>query len=190
MTVKGDFARLNRLSASLRKASLVARKDVLKLFAADVGNEVYACFASSRSPYGEVWPPLKHPGPRRRGGQPLLDTARLRNSIRAAATATGVQVTSNVVYAGLHNYGGEVRQAERSELRRYRITGKDRRTRVGLNSRAARSVRKGVSIGAKEFTVPKRQYLPDETRGLPFRWRELLRLAADEVQGQLRLGGL
>jgi phage gpG-like protein len=190
VTVKGDFKRLAQLSASMRRASRTAQQATLRVFAVDLARETDLCFLRSRSPYGEPWQGLKHPSGRRRGGLPLLDSGRLKNSIRIRQTGGGIRVSSNVVYAGIHNYGGTIQHAARSELRRYALKGGGKRARVGLNSRAVRTVRTVASVGEHQGTIPRRQFLPSEAWGLPPHYRWLLRRAADQVQGQLRLGGV
>ncbi len=185
--VKGDFVRLKQLATSLRKASKTARNDVLRVFAADVAYRVDRCFLRSENPYGGRWEPLKAETGRRAGGKPLLDTGRLRNSIHARAIQGGVRVSSNVVYAAIQNYGGTITRAARTELRRYAVTKSDRRRRIGLYSRNARSVGKHASIREGQTELPARQYLPSEDYGLPDSWVAQLRIRADQIQRQLGL---
>lgn len=71
-------------------------------------------FSQGQSPAGQPWRPLsavtqamRHG--RRAGGQPLLDTGRLRASIGAAVQPDGrsVSISTNVPYAAIHQYGGQ-----------------------------------------------------------------------------------
>ena len=70
-------------------------------------------FQTGASPEGEAWAPVKNPRkggngrPRRGRVQPLVDTGRLRNSISFSAAPTEVHVGSNLVYARIHQLGGQ-----------------------------------------------------------------------------------
>lgn len=61
-------------------------------------------FDKGNSPEGVPWVPL-----RIRQGRPLLDTGRLRASIQGRVTATGVQVGTNAIQAGVHQFGATIR---------------------------------------------------------------------------------
>jgi len=70
-------------------------------------------FQKGVSPEGEVWEPVKNPRkdskgrPRKGKASPLVDTGRLRNSISFSATQLDVFVGSNLVYARIHQLGGQ-----------------------------------------------------------------------------------
>ncbi|MBF0454954.1 MAG: phage virion morphogenesis protein [Magnetococcales bacterium] len=58
-------------------------------------------FKDEKGPDGKAWEPSK------RDGKTLTDTARLKNSIGYEATSDLTAVGSNVVYARIHQKGGE-----------------------------------------------------------------------------------
>ena len=60
-------------------------------------------FESGTAPDGVPWRPSKRA--RETGGQTLVDTSRLRDSITFRASADGVEVGTNVVYAAIHQFG-------------------------------------------------------------------------------------
>lgn len=70
-------------------------------------------FQAGVSPEGEAWEPVKNPRkdskgrPRKGTAKPLVDTGRLRNSISVSTAPTEVHVGSNVVYARIHQLGGQ-----------------------------------------------------------------------------------
>lgn len=66
---------------------------------------VKVCFQRSIDPYGSPWAPITH-----RQGQPLLDTGRLRNSIKHNVRGTNLELASNLIYAANHQYGITVKQ--------------------------------------------------------------------------------
>lgn len=58
-------------------------------------------FRDSKSPQGENWKNVK------RGGKPLVDHGHLRDSIHYQATNDSVEIGSNLVYAAIHQLGGQ-----------------------------------------------------------------------------------
>jgi phage gpG-like protein len=66
---------------------------------------VKVCFQRGVDPYGQPWAPITH-----RQGQPLLDTGRLRNSVKHNVRGTNLELASNLVYADNHQYGITVKQ--------------------------------------------------------------------------------
>ena len=67
--------------------------------------KVKICFQRSIDPYGQPWARINH-----RQGQPLLDTGRLRNSVKHNVRGTNLELASNLVYADNHQYGITVKQ--------------------------------------------------------------------------------
>lgn len=62
-------------------------------------------FESGRSPEGKPWP--KSHRTRVGGGQVLVDTARLKNSVNYQVRSDEVAVGTNVKYAGTHQFGAK-----------------------------------------------------------------------------------
>ena len=142
MGVKGDFAKLARLQAKVKR---LATDDVRVRFATVMGAEAVAQvqlgFRESRDPYGRAWPPLKL-----RSGKPLLDTGRLRSSFSYRARPRGFEVGTNFIGAPVHQYGATI-APKRAKLLRFRAG------------------RKGRWIFAKEVRVPRRQMVPEGRLG-------------------------
>lgn len=67
--------------------------------------KVKICFQRSIDPYGQPWARINH-----RQGQPLLDTGRLRNSVKHNVRGTNLELASNLIYADNHQYGITVKQ--------------------------------------------------------------------------------
>lgn len=81
---------------------------VLEIAAQDLRTLVDDSFQNSVSPGGTPWRPLKPAtvAARRQGSdKPLVDTARLRNSITVRVTRQAVALGTNVIYAGTHLFG-------------------------------------------------------------------------------------
>jgi phage virion morphogenesis protein len=202
VTVRGDFVRLRKLSQALRKASKSAHRDTCKVFAAALERRTMLCFQQGQSPYGEAWAPVRRRRRRAEGSapqQPLLDTGRLRNSLHARPSGSGVSISSNVEYAGIHNYGGTIQRKGRVQPRQAKGVGGrfiSRREAAKAANATKRRQRLGVAKTRVAFlpgganVVPKRQFLPDEARGLPPKYVADLQATAEAVQQALGLGGL
>lgn len=69
-------------------------------------------FRNSADPYGQKWEPIepRWRNGRRTPGQPLLDTGRLRNSIRGATTGNSIRIFTDVEYAQYHQLGMRVKK--------------------------------------------------------------------------------
>lgn len=75
-----------------------------------------------------------------KAGQPLRDTARLNRSISSQVDGEGVTIGTNVKYARIHQFGGEIRPKNKPFLAFPGPTGE--------------------IIFAKRVTIPARPYLP------------------------------
>lgn len=126
-------------------------------------------FEREQAPDGTPWAPLsprtanKRVGRGRRGtGHILRLSGRLYQSLTYEVSPDAVEWGSNVVYARIHQLGGEIDMPER----RQRLTLKrTRRKGGGFISRFARASARGniseheVSVGAHTIRIPARPYL-------------------------------
>lgn len=114
-----------------------------------------------RSP--EPWQARKPNAKRNFGRAILVDTARLKGSIRKfGQSATGFTYGSSVEYAGVHNYGLTVTRHARSE------TFARNRSRSGKFRKGTKAGR-GFTFSAGSFQMPKRQYA-----GNSFHFRQII----------------
>lgn len=133
-------------------------------------------FEAQAGPDGEPWAPfasstLKSMRKSRKPPQLLRDSGRLSNSLAYLADAAGVQVGTNVVYAAIHQFGGEVEIPARQQTAAFRIarhgaatTADGRRVGSKLRFASARDRakslhRKNFAVGAHTITIPARPYL-------------------------------
>jgi phage virion morphogenesis protein len=63
-------------------------------------------FELGKGPDGSPWPPSYRA--LAQGGKTLLDTARLFQSLTHVASDSGVEVGTNVLYAGVHQFGATI----------------------------------------------------------------------------------
>ncbi len=103
---------------------------VMRAIGAVVVNQTDEAFEQGQSPAGKPWKPSARV--REKGGQTLVNTARLRLSFTSEASAKQVEVSTNVAYAAIHQFGGVIRP-------------KTRRACIGGN------VRKSVTMPARPF---------------------------------------
>ena len=95
--------RLRAVNARLRDLG-----PVLEVIAADTQAVADDSFSLSQTPAGAPWAPLAAStirGRRRGSGVPLVDTGRLRASVTATPTATGIRFGTNAAYGGFHQHG-------------------------------------------------------------------------------------
>lgn len=99
-------------------------------------NQTDEAFEQGASPAGKPWKPSARV--KEKGGQTLVDSARLRNSITSEPTSKQVEIGTSVVYAAIHQLGGVIRPKTKKAL--------------AFGGIVRRSV-----------TMPARPFLPDET---------------------------
>jgi phage virion morphogenesis protein len=90
------------------RASAADLRPVLEDIGQALTESARLTFHDARDPYGRPWAPLTElTVSRRREGSavPLRDTGRLMNSLTYRADADSVEVGTNVIYAGTHQFG-------------------------------------------------------------------------------------
>jgi phage gpG-like protein len=125
---------------------------------------------------GSPWPPslrvIAH------GGKTLVLSARLYRSITFTASATGVEIGTNVIYAAIHQFGGDINQDARKQTVHFKTNKRTGQTRF---SKAKGSTsHKEVTIGARVIHMPARPFigLDDDDDA------EILRLGEAWLAGQ------
>lgn len=109
--VTGDFARANRVIAGFERMFMRGFMEHLTEALAETAlDEVLTCFERSVDPYDRPWAQLRY-----RDGQILVDTARLRNSLHYRVTGHTFVISTDVVYAAVHNYGWPQRHIPRRQ---------------------------------------------------------------------------
>lgn len=114
-------------------------------------------FEIEKGPDGQGWTPSARA--KAEGGKTLTDTARLRQSITHSASASSVAVGTNVIYAGRHQFGGEVKHYARSQeiYRTYNANTGELGRRFVKKSRA--NFASWVTIGEHVVNMPARPFL-------------------------------
>lgn len=80
-------------------------------------------FKTGKGPNGKKWKTSIRAA--EEGGKTLVQSARMRNSIRRKSDAGGFAVGTNVIYAATHQYGAKrVIRARKAKLLRFRVDGR------------------------------------------------------------------
>lgn len=123
-------------------------------------------FADQSGPSGK-WEPFKNPPKRKTRTNPKLlrDTGRLANSITPAFSADSAQIGTNVIYAAIHQFGGDIRRDPFAGSVRLRTDRKGNLLKRGnLATFAKKDHKQAVTrtFNSAGFTIamPARPYLP------------------------------
>jgi phage gpG-like protein len=112
-------------------------------------------FDAGAGPDGTPWPPslrvIAH------GGKTLMLSTRLYRSFSFTASRTGLDFGTNVVYAAIHQFGGDITQPARSQELHFRTNKRTGARRFSKRSKATSS--QTVSIGARTIHMPARPFI-------------------------------
>ena len=108
----------------IRGLSELDRRGINAALAEGVRESTLERFRQGKGPDGQRWRSSVRVA--QSGGQTLVDTARLRNSIHARADASGFVVGTNVKYAATHQFGepGRTIRARRKKYLRFQVGGR------------------------------------------------------------------
>lgn len=125
---------------------------------------------------GSPWPPSLRV--KKHGGKTLLLSARLYRSFSYQASAGGLEFGTNVIYAALLHFGGDVAHAARTAVLHFKTnkrTGQSRFAKPGKADRARKA-----TIGAHTSHMPARPFvgLDDDDD------RSILRIAEAWLAGE------
>lgn len=139
-------ARLEKLANSLTSADVAPYMPVVKTMAL---TDQRRHFQKSMTPEGVPWTPLRYPRPNG-GNKVLRNFGALMASVTAKTTNDTVIVGTNLVYAGVHQFGGVIRPKPGKKFLTIPLTveamrwGSPRRAGVRLHP----AIRKGATKGA------------------------------------------
>lgn len=104
---------------------------------------------------GSPWPPslrvLKH------GGKTLVRTARLYRSFAYQAFAGGLEFGTNVIYAAIQQWGGDIHQHARTAVLHFKTNARTGQTRFAKPGKADRA--RKAEIGAHTVHLPARPFV-------------------------------
>lgn len=136
---------------------------IMQAIAEALATQTAENFITESGPLGK-WPPLKSPRKKRAGqrdqtAQLLQDSGRLRNSITATGIGNTAVVGTNVVYAAIHQFGGQIDIPARSQQSYFK---QDRRGSVGrlFVRKSASNFAQWHTRGQTSIDMPARPFLP------------------------------
>lgn len=108
LTLRYEDAELQRVAKRLQRALAKAdHKPLLQLIAGALRESATLRFHQGKAPDGSHW--KKSRRALETGGQTLILEGRLRDSLAARVNAKSLEVGTNVVYGGIHQFGGIIR---------------------------------------------------------------------------------
>lgn len=129
-------------------------------------------------PDGSPWPPSLRAIAE--GGKTLLLSGRLMRSVTYRASAAGVEVGTNTIYAAIHQLGGVIHQAARSASVHFKKNKRTGARLPGFRKAKGADETRAVNIGAREIHMPARPFvgLDDDDN------REIIQISEDWLAGE------
>ncbi|MFB0515165.1 MAG: phage virion morphogenesis protein [Candidatus Neomarinimicrobiota bacterium] len=131
-----DHSLFDRIAAALTNFDPT---DVGRNIGEQLRTETIFRFQRGESPKGEKWPESARV--KAQGGQTLVNSAALRNSITYQVDQESIRLGTDLIYGPIHQYGGVIRAKNAPRLV-FNIPG------VGVRS-------------SEEVKIPRRQFIPD-----------------------------
>lgn len=160
-----DDSRVMAALARLSQAAVNA-SPVMKTIASIMWHEVEDNFAEEGRP---KWMGLKpSSNKKRQGGKILQDTSRLVSSITPHSDATSAAVGTNVKYAAIHQFGGDIKRNAYSRKVRHRTDRDGNLLRTGkfggkglifAKDSHKRVITRWFEVGAHTINIPARPFL-------------------------------
>lgn len=158
------------MASDMEKGLQEVINNILKDIKVELGDEFDRNF-ERQGFFSEKWQRRK--SPTRPGGAILVDTGKLRRSIKSRSTSDSIVFSSDLPYASIHNEGGEIKVTRKMKAyfwhKYYDATGsfgrkkngeprKDKRT-VQLSTEAAFWKYLALMKEGSSIKIPKRQFL-------------------------------
>lgn len=164
MSVDANLDAFKSMAVRLQTLGSETLKSAMKECAETALDFVAESFEKGTDPYGAKWPQSARA--RKQSGQTLVDDGILRNSFTDKISADSFTVTSNVKYAAIHQFGGEIQQKPRLQTLRFNKKGRFVKKTA---KRIARTVT--TTIGDRTITMPQRMMVPTGD-SLPQKWTD------------------
>lgn len=142
-------------------SGIAARLDHPKPMFDDIGSSLVTStqrrFEESRAPNGSPWPPSLRA--LAVGGKTLVDSTRLMLSIVHNAWDAGVEVGTNVVYAAIHQFGGLIKRAARTQTIYRKYDPRTDELSALFVKRSKANYAEDVAVPAHVIKMPVRAFL-------------------------------
>ncbi|WP_420014244.1 phage virion morphogenesis protein [Tateyamaria sp.] len=137
--------------------------DLMDAIGAVIEEAIDRRFDTASDASGSAWAASLRARQGKRGGKTLTDTGRLRASISRSVSGSDVAVGTNIEYAAIHHFGGEIERPARTQVLAFNDAG---RFQSRKDSRARRDGVQPIAIatiGATTITMPARPFLEIDT---------------------------
>lgn len=116
VSLQYDLSAVEEINSRIRQLALMDRRGLLDQLGETVVASARLRFRDGTGPDGEEWPVSGRV--EREGGQVLVDNAILKNSLTYAVALDGssVEVGTNLVYAAIHQFGGQAGRGRRTTI--------------------------------------------------------------------------
>ena len=132
---------------------------VMRVIAGLLEDRTAENFATQSGPLGR-WPAIKPPKNKARTNPQILrDTGRLSASITSRAGNNTAEIGTNVVYAAIHQFGGDINMPARSQQSYFKQAKNGTIGRLFVR-KAASNFAQWHTRGAHTITIPARPFLP------------------------------
>ena len=142
----------------------------------DMGQElqllVQRGFEGEHAPDGTPWQPLAKSTVRKRGSaHPILHVSGSMARTHVRADATGAVIGSNLVYAAMHQYGGEIKRTGGSVKLHFKTFKRGPRKGKTLFSKVEQATHgMRATVGAHSIRIPARPWLFNPDGSIPAAW--------------------
>lgn len=129
-------------------------------------------FRAEQDPWGTAWQRLSHSTLRQRrtgkgtgGAKILRDTGRLASSISYRASADQVVVGTNVIYAAIHQFGGDIQHQAHTKTLYFRTNKAGTEVGTKFVKKGRSNFAQDAHVNAYVQRLPRRAFLPIDASG-------------------------
>ena len=129
-------------------------------------------FEGQHAPDGTPWQPLSKSTVRKRGSaNPILRVSGRMSRTHLRVSAQGAEVGSNLAYAAIHQYGGEIkRQGGSVKLHFKTFKSGPRRGKTLFSKVGSATFGMRATVGAHSIRIPARPWLFNPDGSIPSAW--------------------
>lgn len=155
ISITYDDHEITAMLVQLRKQLSGDMRPVMRDIAALIKASVQENFIQGGRP--DAWPESQRV--RKSGGQTLVKGSRLLKSIKDYADSTSAVVGTNVKYAAIHQFGGEIKHAARSQKAYFKTNTRTGEVGNRFVKKSKSNFSQWVTIGDHSTTMPARPFL-------------------------------
>lgn len=148
-------------AAIARLSAIVAGLDHAQPLFAEIGAYLVAAtehrFETGIDPEGNPWPPslrvIAH------GGKTMIESTRLLRSLTFNAWDSGVEAGTNVIYAAIHQFGGDIVVPARTQTLHFKIDKRSGEVGSKFVKKSKSNFAQDAAVGEHTVHMPRRAFL-------------------------------